>query len=48
MADVQLVGVTKRFGAVTAVDEVDLQIADGRVRHPARAVGLRQDDDAAT
>jgi multiple sugar transport system ATP-binding protein len=29
MADVQLVGVTKRFGAVTAVDEVDLQIADG-------------------
>ena len=29
MADVQLVRVTKRFGAVTAVDEVDLQIADG-------------------
>jgi ABC-type sugar transport system ATPase subunit len=29
MADVQLVGVTKRFGAVTAVEEVDLQIADG-------------------
>ena len=29
MADVQLAQVTKRFGAVTAVDAVDLQIADG-------------------
>ena len=29
MADVTLAGVTKQFGAVTAVDGVDLEIADG-------------------
>ena len=29
MADVQLVGVTKRFGTVAAADGVDLSIADG-------------------
>jgi ABC-type sugar transport system ATPase subunit len=29
MAEVELVGVTKRFGAVIAVEEVDLRIADG-------------------
>ena len=37
----------KRFGDATAVDGLDLDDPRGRVLLAARAVGLRQDDDAA-
>ena len=39
--------VTKRYGDVTAVDDVSFTRRAGRARHAARALGLRQDDDAA-
>ena len=39
--------VTKRYGNVTAVDDVSFQRRAGRAGHAARAVRLRQDDDAA-
>jgi multiple sugar transport system ATP-binding protein len=29
MSSVTLVGVTKRFGAVVAVDDLDLEVSDG-------------------
>ena len=45
--DVEIIGVTKRFGDVTAVDQMDLRIARGDVLQPPRPVGLRQDDDPA-
>ena len=45
--DVELVGVTKRFGDVAAVDAIDLAGAAGRVPLAPRPVGLRQDDDAS-
>ena len=40
-------GITKRFGAFTAVDDLNLTIPAGLVLRAARAVRLRQDDDAA-
>ena len=44
---VRFEGVTKRFGSATAVDDLNLTIEARRVLLAARAVGLRQDDDAA-
>ncbi len=46
-ADIRLERVTKRFGDFTAVDDLSLEIPRGRVLLAARAVRLRQDDDAA-
>ena len=43
----RLVGVRKSYGHVVAVDGIDLDVAAGRVLHPARPVRLRKDDDAA-
>ena len=45
-ADVELRSVTKRFDDVVAVDRLDLDDPAGLVLRPARAVRLRQDDDA--
>ena len=42
-ADPASSGVTKRFGPVTAVDDVTLDLPAGLVLQPAGAVGLRQD-----
>ena len=39
--------VTKKYGDVTAVDDVSFTVAQGRARDAARPVGLRQDDHAA-
>jgi len=44
-SDVQLVAVTKRFGAVAAVDAIDADIPGGTYCCLPRSVGLRQDDD---
>ena len=46
-ADIALRGVTKRFGDMTAVDDLTLEIPRGELLRAARAVGLRQDHDAA-
>ena len=46
-ADVQLESVTKAYGDVVAVDDLDARGRSRRVLHDARPVGLRQDDDAA-
>ena len=46
-ADVRLEGVTKRFGEVTAVDDLTLEIPRGAFFAMLGPVGLRQDDDAA-
>ena len=46
MAEVELRAITKSFGKVAVCKGVDLQVGDGRVRDTARAVRLRQDDDA--
>ncbi len=45
--DIRLVGLTKRFDDVVAVDDISLDIDRGQLLRAARAVGLRQDDDAA-
>ena len=45
-ADVRLEGVTKRFGDTVAVDGIDLDDRARRVLQPARALRLRQVDDA--
>ena len=44
---VSIRGLRKEFDGVTAVDGIDVEIGTGGVLHAARAVGLRQDDDAA-
>ena len=42
-ADVQLIGVTKRFGTVTAVDAIDLEVYRGDFsRSSARADAARR------
>ena len=46
MADIRFEGVRKTFGKFAAVDDVDLEVQRRRVRRPARALGLRQDDAA--
>ena len=46
-ADVQLESVTKTYGDVVAVDDVELEVLRRGVLHDARPFGLRQDDDAA-
>ena len=43
MASVTFDGVTKRFGDVTAVDDLDLDVADGEFMVLLGPVGLRQD-----
>ena len=43
MASVTFDGVTKRYGDVTAVDELDLTIEDGEFMVLLGPVGLRQD-----
>ena len=45
-AAVELTGITKRFGDVTAVDHVDLAIEDGEF-FAMLGLGLRQDDDTS-
>ena len=47
LPDIRLRGLIKRYGDVTAVDGVDLEIGPRRVLHAARPVRLGQDDDAA-
>ena len=44
MATVTFEHVTKRYGEVVAVDDLNLEIARRRVHGPRRPVGLRQDD----
>ena len=44
--DVELVAVTKRYGATTAVDDVSLRIPE-ELLLPAGTERLRQDHDAA-
>ena len=46
-ADVGVEGVRKAYGDVVAVDDVDLDGRRRRVLHPARPIGLGEDDDAA-
>ena len=45
--EIQLLDLEKRFREVRAVDGVSLEVGRGGVLLAARAVGLRQDDDAA-
>ena len=45
--NLELVHVTKRYGATLAVDAIDLRVRVRRLLLPARAVGLRQDLDPA-
>ena len=40
----EAVGVSKRFGPVVAVDDVQLQVAEGELLAVVGPVGLRQDD----
>ena len=47
MSTIELKGVTKHFGAFTAVKNVSLDRLGGRGRLPAGSVGMRQDDDLA-
>ena len=47
MTDVVLSGVTKRFGAVTALDDVDIAVSDGALTAILGSVRLRQDHSAA-
>ena len=47
-ASIEFRGVTKRYGDVAAVRDVSFTVAAGTLRHAARTVRLRQDDDAAT
>ena len=45
---IRLRGAVKRYGPITAVDGLDLDVPEGHVRRPARAERRRQvDDDAA-
>ena len=46
-ADIELAAVTKLYGDTTAVDRIGLQDPGRHLLLPARAVGLRQDLDAA-
>ena len=46
MAVVEVRGLRKDFGDVTAVDGVDLQLRGGRVPRPPRALRVRQDHPA--
>ena len=46
-AEIRLIDLEKRFGAVRAVDGVSLDVQRGRVLLAARTVRLRQDDHAA-
>jgi spermidine/putrescine transport system ATP-binding protein len=46
-ADLELVGLHKRFPGFTAIEDLDLTIPAGLVLRTARPVRLRQDDDAA-
>ena len=41
---VEISRLSKSYGAVRALDDIDLVLRAGRVPHPARTVGLRQDD----
>ena len=47
MSHVKLEDVTKRSGAVVAVDNLNLEIEQGRVLLASGPLGLREDDDAA-
>jgi ABC-type Fe3+/spermidine/putrescine transport system ATPase subunit len=47
MATVRLASITKRYGTTVAVDNLDLEVADGELVTLLGPVGLRQDDDAA-
>ena len=44
--DVELVAVTKRYGATVAVDAISLRIPRGELLLPARPERLRQDQHA--
>ena len=47
MSFLELTGLTKRYGSLAVVKDVSLAIDKGAAGLPARAVGLRQDHDAA-